>query len=174
MCLKALAWSGLTACSLCLLRNAHCTLSCCPHEHFEDCNVLFCLCVSAGFLINPIVPDPLNPNASDLHNIPLSFAPPLHSRSLCPDGLEAAWSLVLLTLGARGLSEEDRISPNTLEVSGCCCHNFLIWWRVRRTGGTTGEGEEWRSKFETKRLALKIITNTDLVLLKPPGQEAVI
>ncbi len=97
---------------------------------------------------------------------------PLRSCSLCPDGLEAAWSLVLLTLGAGELGEEDRISPNTLE--GCCCRNFLIWWRVRRTGGTTEEGEEWRSKFETKRLALKIITNTDLVLLKPPGQEVVI
>ncbi|KTG45202.1 hypothetical protein cypCar_00003509 [Cyprinus carpio] len=67
-----------------------------------------------GFLTNPIIPHPLNPNASDLHNIPLGFAHPLRSRSLCPDGLEAARSLVLLTLGVRGLSGEDRISPNTL------------------------------------------------------------
>lgn len=103
--LKALARSRLTVCSVCLLRNAHCTLSCCPLEHFKDCNVLFCLCFSAGFLANPNIQHTLNPNASALqiYIISRSVLCPLFALILCPDGLEAARSLVLLTLGVRGV-----------------------------------------------------------------------
>ncbi|CAM4680275.1 unnamed protein product [Leuciscus chuanchicus] len=59
------------------------------------------------FLANHNIPHTLNPNASALqiHIISRSVLCPLFALILCPDGLEAARSLVLLTLGFPPLME---------------------------------------------------------------------